>query len=509
MGFNQQNVRRPRPSPRPGRRLGPPQVWNLSCRTTLQNPPKPPKPSKPSNPPKPSKPSQTVEPSKHRPKPSKPSKTLQTLQTPFPTGTPGPRPRQFPSIGFQSCRLPANTPNAPLPSKRSPRHPRAKATSQSGTPGPRPQQFPSIGFQMPARKHSKRSKTLQTFQKAPQGQGHFSIRHPRAEATAIAFYWLSNAVCQPANTPNAPKPSKRSKRHPRAKATSQAGTPGPRPQQRLNPPKPSKTLQTLQTPFPTGTLGPRPRQLLSIGFQSCCLPARKHSKRSKTLQTFQKAPQGQGHFSIRHPRAKATAKAFYWLPKLPFSSPQTLQTLQNLPNVPKGTPGPRPLLNQAPQGQGHFSIRHPKAKATAKAFYWLPKLPFASPQTLQTLQNLPNVPKGTPGPKPLLNQAPQGQGQSNFLLLAFKAAVCQPANTPNAPKPSKRSKRHPRAKATSQSGTPGPRPQQLLSIGFQSCRLPARKHSKRSKTLQTFQKAPQGQGHLSSRHPRAKATAKA
>ena len=42
--------------------------------------------------------------------------------------------------------------------------------------------------------------------------------------------------------------------------------------------------------------------------------------------------------------------------------------------------------------------------------------------------------------------------------------------------------RHPRAKATSQSGPPGPRPQQWLSIGFQSCRLPARKHSKRSKT---------------------------
>ena len=50
--------------------------------------------------------------------------------------------------------------------------------------------------------------------------------------------------------------------------------------------------------------------------------------------------------------------------------------------------------------------------------------------------------------------------------------------------------RHPRAKATSQSGPPGPRPQQWLSIGFQSCRLPARKHSKRSKTLQTLQEPP-------------------
>ena len=71
----------------------------------------------------------------------------------------------------------------------------------------------------------------------------------------------------------------------------------------------------------------------------------------------------------------------------------------------------------------------------------------------QTLQNLPNL-------NPLQN----------------------PPNTfPN---------RHPRAKATSQSGPPGPRPQQWLSIGFQSCRLPARKHSKRSKTLQTLQNPP-------------------
>ena len=69
--------------------------------------------------------------------------------------------------------------------------------------------------------------------------------------------------------------------------------------------------------------------------------------------------------------------AFYWLSKLPFASPQTLQTLQNLqnpPNPPKpskpskhpsptGTPGPRPLLNQA----GH-----------SNGFYWLSKLSFAS-----------------------------------------------------------------------------------------------------------------------------------
>ena len=55
-----------------------------------------------------------------------------------------------------------------------------------------------------------------------------------------------------------------------------------------------------------------------------------------------------------------------------------------------------------------------------------PSTPF---KTLQTPS-----PTGTPGPRPLLNQAPQGQGHSNGFLFAFKAAVCQPANTPKRSK---------------------------------------------------------------------------
>ena len=245
-------IRRPRPLPRPGRRLGPPQVWNLpqqapqgqghsngflwafkaavmgfqSCRLPAR-------------------------------KRSKPSKTFQTLQT------------------LQDLPNPPNT----VPS----RHPRAKATSRTGTPGPRPQQWLSMGFQscrLPARKPSK---TLQ-------------------------------------NPPNT-VPS----RHPRAKATSRTGTPGPRPQ-----------------------------QWLSMGFQSCRLPARKRSKPSKTfqtLQTLQNLPNPPNTVPSRRPRAKATAMAFYRLSKLPFASPQTLQNLQT--PSPAGTPGPRPLPEQAPQGQGH------------------------------------------------------------------------------------------------------------------------------------------------------------
>ena len=66
----------------------------------------------------------------------------------------------------------------------------------------------------------------------------------------------------------------------------------------------------------------------------------------------------------------------------------------NPPKPSKPQPPSKPskhLPQQAPQGQGHFSIRPPRAKATAMAFYWLSKLPFASPQTLQTLQNPPGL----------------------------------------------------------------------------------------------------------------------
>ena len=77
---------------------------------------------------------------------------------------------------------------------------------------------------------------------------------------------------------------------------------------------------------------------------------------------------------------------------------------------------------------------------------------------------------------------PRGTGRQTLQNLPNLNPLQNPPNTfPN---------RHPRAKATSQSGPPGPRPQQWLSIGFQSCRLPACKHSKRSKTLQTLQNPP-------------------
>ena len=192
--------------------------------------------------------------------------------------------------------------------------------------------------------------------------------------------------------------------------------------------------------------------------------------------------------------------AFYGLSKLPFASPQTLQNSPNAPNAPNPPKPAKPSKHRPqttagwtlssskpskPLSLNSFPNRHPRARPqqwlsmgfqscrlparkgsnplqNSKPpgpgpqqwdFLWISKLPFASPQRLQTFQNkIPNTPSptGTPGPRPLPEQAPQGQGQGHF---------------PN---------RHPRA-----------RPQQWLSIGFQSCRLPARKPSKTFQTLQT------------------------
>ena len=93
----------------------------------------------------------------------------------------------------------------------------------------------------------------------------------------------------------------------------------------------------------------------------------------------------------------------------PSKTFQTLNPLQNPPNTfPNRHPGPRPLLNQAP-----------RAEATAMAFYWLSKLPFASPQTLQTLQNPPKrsknlqthpKPPNPPGLEACFEQVAQGYG---------------------------------------------------------------------------------------------------
>ena len=149
--------------------------------------------------------------------------------------------------------------------------------------------------------------------------------------------------------------------------------------------------------------------------------------------------------------------AFYGLSKLPFASPQTLQNSPNAPNAPNPPKPAKPSKHrpqQAPQIHSNDFLETFKAAVCQPA-------KAATPPKFQTPS-----PTGTPGPRPLPQQAPQGQGQGHF---------------PN---------RHPRA-----------RPQQWLSMGFQSCRLPARKPSKTLQTLQTLQNPPNPPNTVPNRHP--------
>ena len=91
-------------------------------------------------------------------------------------------------------------------------------------------------------------------------------------------------------------------------------------------------------------------------------PRAQGGKPSKTFQTLNPLQNPPNTFPNRHPRAKATAMAFYWLSKLPFASPQTLQTLQTLQNLqtpsktskhhpkPPNPPGLEACFEQVAQG---------------------------------------------------------------------------------------------------------------------------------------------------------------
>ena len=347
----------------------------------------------------------------------------------FPNRHPRARATAMTFYESQSCRLPARKGSKPFQKFQTPR---ARATAMSIFIG-----FQSCRFQPAKALNFPKQNSKHLPQQAPQGQGHFPNRHPRARPQQ----WLSMGFqsC------------------------------------RLPARKRSKTLQTLQTlPKPAGTPGPGHSNGFLWAFKAAvCQPANapKLSKRSKPSQNPPNPPN-----TVRSRPSRSTAMTFLMLSKLPFASLQRLQ-----PHLPQ----------QAPQGQGHFPNRHPRAKATS--------------------------PTGTPR-----------SGHSNGFLWAFKAAVCQPANAPKLSKRSKCSQNPPNPPNTVRSRPsrstamtflrlsklpfaslqrlqphlpqqapqgqghfpnrhPRARPQQWLSMGFQSCRLPARK---RSETLQTLQMLP-------------------
>ena len=227
-------------------------------------------------------------------------------------------------------------------------------------------------------------------------------------------------------------------------------------------------LPKFQTPSPTCTLGPRPlpqqapqgqatamafyglSKLAFLGFQSCRLPARKPSKTLQTrqtlqtLQTLQKPAKPSKHRPQQAPQIHSND--FLWASKLPFASLQRIQT-SKIPNT--------------------FPNMHPRAKATSptgtpgpghsNGFLRLSKLPFASPQTLQNSPNAPNAPNPPKPAKPSKHRPQQApQIHSNDFLWASKLPFASLQRIQTSKIPNTFPNMHPRAKATSPTGTPGP-----------------------------------------------------
>ena len=297
-------IRRPRPSPRQGRRLGPPQVWNLSflassasmlrgsfdqislpfASTVLSR----------------SHPSLQLPFAKRcaRPHPSlllggpacrspgvtrfKPFKRLNILLAcliPQPTGTP--RPHQWLLMGVQACRLPALKPLKGLkplkPCKSFSERPTAQAKA-----APRP--HPSLLLGGPAC-HSPGVTRFKPFERL---NILLACLIPQPTGTPGSHQWLLMGV--------------------------QAWSlPALKPLKGLKPLKPRKSFSERPTVQAKAT--PRPHPSLLLGGPACRSPG-------VTLQTLQtlKHSLGMPHPAAnRHP--KATSIASYGRPSLPFANP--------------------------------------------------------------------------------------------------------------------------------------------------------------------------------------------
>ena len=401
---------------------------------------------------------------------------LPKFQTPSPTCTLGPRqlPQQAPQgqatamafLGFQSCRLPARKPSKTLQnSPNPPNPPNAPNPPKPAKPSKhRPQQAPP-NFQ--------NSKHLPQQTPSPAGtsdpqqwlQIHsndfldaFKAALTEARATAMTFYGPQSCSLPACKGSKLPK---------------------------------------FQTPSPTCTLGPRPlpqqapqgqaTAMAFLGFQSCRLPARKPSK---TLQNSPNAPNPPKpakpfkHRPQQAPQIHSNDNDFLWASKLlQFASLQRIQT-SKIPNT--------------------FPNMHPRAKATSptgtpgpghsNGFLRLSKLPFASPQTLQNSPNAPNPPKPAKPFKHRPQQAPQIH--SNDFLWASKLPFASLQRIQTSKIPNTFPNMHPRAQATSPTGTPGPGHSngflRLSKLPFASPQTlqnspKLSKRSKPSKTRQTLQ----------------------
>ena len=150
-----------------------------------------------------------------------------------------------------------------------------------------------------------------------------------------------------------------------------------------------------------------------------------------------------GHSCSQQAPQGHTSMASYGRPRLPFASPKALQTLQTLQtlktlqtnpscshqatsiasavcqpwNPPNFTLQPTATPRHTSMASyGHSCSQQAPQGHTSMASYGRPRLPFASPKTLQTLETLKTV---------------QTNPSCSHQATSIASAVCQPWNPPN------------------------------------------------------------------------------
>ena len=516
-------IRRPRPLPRQGRRLGPPEVWNLalgsqakahaikatplsatcprhlpcSCRTLTPTCPRTFKTA--------------VCPASNPPNASAGLQGNNSYSYYMP----------LPSVfqGVQDCRLPALKP--PKRFQHSRRPPRQQLLQLHA---------PAICFSRGSRLPFARPQTPQTLPTLPQASKATTLtRCPQTSTMLLpnSYTYMPQDV-QDCRLPGL-KPSKRFRRPPRQQLlhapVQDCRLPGLKPSKRFRRPPRQQLLQLLHAPaicFSGGsrlpfarpqtpqTLPTLPQASKATTLTATC-PCHLFFRRFKTAvcppsnpPNASNAPAGlQGNNSYSYPLSATCPRH---LPcscrTLTPTCPRTFKTAvcpaSNPPNASAGLQGnnsysymPLPSVFQGVQDCRLPALKPPKRfqrsrrpprqqllqlHAPAICFSGGSRLPFARPQTPQTLPTLPQASKATT----LTATCP-----CHLFFRGFKTAVCPPSNPPNASNApaglqgnnsySYMSPNPPNA-SNPLAGLPGPA---ICFSGVQDCRLPALKPPKR------------------------------
>ena len=432
-------IRRPRPLPRQGRRLGPPEVWNLalgsqakahaikatplsatcprhlpcSCRTLTPTCPRTFKTA--------------VCPASNPPNASAGLQGNNSYSYYMP----------LPSVfqGVQDCRLPALKP--PKRFQRSRRPPRQQLLQLHA---------PAICFSGGSRLPFARPQTPQTLPTLPQASKATTLTATLCQLHAPDIYHA------PAELLHLHAPGR--SRLPFARPQTLQTLPQASKATTLTCPRTFKTAVCPASNPPNASAGLQGNNSYSYymplpsvfqGVQDCRLPALKPPKR------FQR--------SRRPPRQQllqlhAPAICFSGGSRLPFARPQTPQTLPTLPQASKATTLTATLCQlHAPD------IYHAPAELLHLHAPGRSRLPFARPQTLQTLPQASKATTLTATTCPC-----------HLFFRGFKTAVCPPSNPPNA--------------SNAPAGLQGNNSYSYMPLpsvfqGVQDCRLPALKPPKR------------------------------